>query len=144
MAGHLTPCCMHCGLRCYLISALFFVLLGSNAFALAQSSLADPTRPPGIDAQNPEAFTGSLLQSVIVPKQGKPVAVIGGQQVMLGEMYGRSRLIGLTEHEAVLEGPTGIERLSMTPGIEKLSNSNSTATANTRPTQGGQESKDKP
>jgi MSHA biogenesis protein MshK len=144
MAGHLTPCSMHCDLRHYFISALFFVLLGSNAFALAQSSLADPTRPPGIDAQNPDAFTSSLLQSVIIPKRGKPMAVIGGQQVMLGEMYGRSRLIRLTEHEAVLEGPTGIERLSMTPGIEKLPNSNSAATANTRSTHGGQKSKDKP
>ena len=60
-----------------------------------------------------------MLQSVVIPKKGKPVAVIGGKQVRLGELYGESRLIKLTEKEAVLEGAAGIERLMLTPGIEK-------------------------
>jgi len=60
-----------------------------------------------------------VLQSVKIPKKGKPVAVIGGQQVRLGELYGDSRLIRLTEREAVLQGPAGTERLMLTPGIEK-------------------------
>ena len=45
--------------------------------------------------------------------------VFRGQPVRLGEMYGESRLIKLTEREAVLEGPSGVERLLLTPGIEK-------------------------
>ena len=45
--------------------------------------------------------------------------MIGGQQVYLGEMYGESRLIKLSEREAVLEGPGGVERLMLTPGVEK-------------------------
>ena len=60
-----------------------------------------------------------MLQSVKIPKKGKPLAVIGGQQVRLGEFYGDSRLIRLTEREAVLQGPAGTERLMLTPGIEK-------------------------
>lgn len=49
----------------------------------------------------------------------KPLALIGGQEVKLGELYGDSRLIKLTEREAVLEGPSGVEHPMLTPGIEK-------------------------
>lgn len=90
--------------------------------ALAQSGLADPTRPPLGMAGDPLAggeAGGPVLQSVMIPKKGKPVALIGGQQVPLGAMYGNSRLISLTEREAVLEGPGGTERLRLTPGVEK-------------------------
>ncbi|KFB67402.1 MAG: hypothetical protein CAPSK01_003161 [Candidatus Accumulibacter vicinus] len=85
-------------------------------------TLSDPTRPPpGLSADTPdaEAVTGPVLQSVMIPKQGKPIALIGGQQVGLGQRYGERRLIRLTEWEAVLAGPAGIERLWLTPGIEK-------------------------
>jgi len=89
------------------------------------ASLPDPTRPPASVSSpqsltDAEAATGPVLQSVKIPKKGKPVAVIGGQQVKLGELYGESRLIKLTEREAVLEGPTGVEHLMLTPGIEKI------------------------
>lgn len=56
----------------------------------------------------------------MIPKKGKPGALIGGQQVLLGGMYGESRLISVTEREVVLEGPAGIEHLYLTPGIEKI------------------------
>ncbi|MBK7355381.1 hypothetical protein [Propionivibrio sp.] len=99
--------------------AVLAALIGN---ARAQAVLSDPTRPPvGMSTPLVEAGgeTGPVLQSAKIPKKGKPVAVIGGQQVKLGEMYGESRLIKLTEHEAVLEGPAGIEHLPLTPGIEK-------------------------
>lgn len=102
--------------------AVLPVILFSATVVLAQSELADPTRPPvGLvaDESLAEAAGGPVLQSVLIPKKGRAVAVIGGQQVYLGEMYGESRLIKLTEREAVLEGPSGIERLLLTPGIEK-------------------------
>ena len=98
------------------------LLLLATPLTRAQTGLADPTRPPAsIAAPGPEAgeVSGPVLQSVKIPKKGKPVAVIGGQQVGLGELYGESRLIRLTEREAVLEGPAGVERLMLTPGIEK-------------------------
>lgn len=98
------------------------LLVAPIGSARAQAVLSDPTRPP-IGLTTPVAGagveTGPVLQSAKIPKKGKPVAVIGGQQVKLGEMYGESRLIKLTEHEAVLEGPAGIEHLPLTPGIEK-------------------------
>ena len=102
------------------------LLLLASATVLAQTELADPTRPPaGLVADEmgseggAESVRGPVLQSVLIPKKGRAVAVIGGQQVTLGEMYGESRLVKLTEREAVLEGPDGVERLMLTPGIEK-------------------------
>jgi MSHA biogenesis protein MshK len=98
------------------------LLLVASAAALAQTELADPTRPPaGLVAEEAgaEALAGPVLQSVLIPRTGRAVAVIGGQPVYLGEMYGESRLVRLTEREAVLEGPGGVERLMLTPGIEK-------------------------
>ena len=98
------------------------MLLLAGATAFAQADLADPTRPPAglvAEATSSEAVTGPVLQSVLIPRKGRAVAVIGGQPVRLGEMYGESRLIKLTEREAVLEGPSGVERLLLTPGIEK-------------------------
>lgn len=90
----------------------------------AMAQMVDPTRPPpGILAPTTEAeaVSGPVLQSVLIPRKGKPLAVIGGQEVRLGERYGQSRLIKLTEREAILEGPAGIERLLLTPGVEKTS-----------------------
>lgn len=98
------------------------MLLLAGATAFAQADLADPTRPPAglvAEATSSEAVTGPVLQSVLIPRKGRAMAVIGGQPVRLGEMYGESRLIKLTEREAVLEGPSGVERLLLTPGIEK-------------------------
>lgn len=93
--------------------------------ALAQpANLPDPTRPP-MSAQSDaaqnfgEASAGPVLQSVIVPKKGKPSALISGQVVKLGGVFGESRLIAISETGAVLEGPAGIERLSLTPSVEK-------------------------
>ena len=102
--------------------ALFLLAPSVPERAWAQTLLSDPTRPPmGIIAPTPDAgeVTGPVLQSVVIPKKGRPVAVIGGKQVKLWEMYGESRLIRLTEREAVLQGPAGIERLMLTPGVEK-------------------------
>lgn len=115
-------------LRPALQTALSLALCTLTGGTQAQTLLPDPTRPPaGISAPMPDAgqsgpsgqIAGPLLQSVMIPKKGKPVAVIGGQQVRLGQRVGQSRLIRLTEREAVLEGPAGIERLLLTPGIEK-------------------------
>lgn len=113
MADRLMPVC-----RVFLL----LVLSLSTWSAQAQVGLSDPTRPPvGLTAStlDAELETGPVLQSVVIPKKGKPVAIIGGKQVRLGELYGESRLIKLTEKEAVLESAAGIERLMLTPGIEK-------------------------
>lgn len=91
--------------------------------ALAQGALADPTQPPAglvaVDPAAPDALAAPVLQSVMLPRQGKPMALIGGHQVPLGGKYGDARLVALSEREAVLEGPAGTERLRLTPDAEK-------------------------
>ena len=88
--------------------------------------LRDPTRPPaGVFESTDsgelagEKAGGRVLQSVLIPRHGKPMAVIDGQTVRLGQRFGEARLIQVSEHEAVLDGPQGVERLQLTPGIEK-------------------------
>lgn len=93
----------------------------AGAPVFAQPFLADPTRPPAALSQETpeEAAAVPILQSVVIPRKGRPVAVIGGQTVRVGEKFGESRLVRLSEREAVLEGPSGIERLPLTPDVEK-------------------------
>lgn len=105
-------------------TALFLLLAASGAFA--QRATADPMRPPvGIaadpatSADGKELQTSLVLQSVVIPAKGKPIAIIGGQQVRLGEKIGENRLVRLNEREAVLDGPGGVELLALTPLVEK-------------------------
>ena len=107
------------GWRFPIMAALFVANV-----AVAQANLPDPTRPP-VGMTTPVAESadagGAVLQSVMLPKKGKPIAVISGQPVRLGERLGERRLIRLSEKEAVLSGPDGEERLLLTPQAEKLS-----------------------
>lgn len=115
MAGILIRCGLALGL------ASMFPL------AFAEQVLADPMRPPvtmAVDsvatAEEGGASQAPVLQSVIMLRTGKPVAIIGGQQVRLGEKFGESRLVRLTERGAVLDGPGGIEHLLLTPLVQKV------------------------
>lgn len=118
-------------------------LAGSLWLGLAQAeseSLMDPTRPP-------EAFVtgapgagqeeGLRLQSVLMPQSGRPTAIISGQVVRVGEEVGGARLLKLTETEAVLKGPNGVERLFLTPDATKTSDVG-------RPTASAKEKRKKP
>lgn len=87
----------------------------------------DPTRPPATWLEQPVSPTsggdggGLRLQSVLIPQRGKPVAVIGGATVVLGELVGDARLVKLTEREAVLQGADGVTHLYLTPDVKKQS-----------------------
>jgi len=89
----------------------------------AQGMLPDPTRPPpGFAEEGGESIEevrGPVLESVMIPRKGRPVAIISGQTVRLGETWGSDRLVRLSEHEAVLEGGLGIVHLRLTPDVEK-------------------------
>jgi MSHA biogenesis protein MshK len=99
-------------------TALLLTLAVGGALAAT-----DPTRPPAAWLGQGGAVTtasgGPRLQSVLMPERGKPVAVIAGQTVPLGTMFGAARLVRLTEREAVLHGPDGVTRLYLTPDVVK-------------------------
>lgn len=134
MAGRLIPPCIG---RMHKQALTLLLAVAAAALpalpALAQPVLPDPTRPPAGLAQeggqSDAAMLGPVLESVMIPGKGRPLAVISGRQVRLGEKYGDSRLVRVNEREAVLAGPSGVERLLLTPGIEKT-NSMTTTTKN--------------
>ena len=105
--------------QCLIFSTLLLTLFP----VVAQSLIADPTKPPAAllmdvsDGAGEQTPTGPVLQSVLMPRQGRPVALISGQEVRLGGMFGDARLIQLNEREAVLESADGIERLQLTPDV---------------------------
>jgi MSHA biogenesis protein MshK len=99
-------------------------LLAVSSHVLAQS--ADPTRPPATwlapaaDAHPGDDAAGGLrLQSVIMRRGARPVALIGGQTVTLGDRVGEATLVSLNEREAVLKGVDGVTHLYLTPDVEK-------------------------
>lgn len=99
------------------------VVLAAMLLASAQLLAADPTRPPAAWL-NPDDVSASepgglRLQSVLMRRDGKSVAVISGQAVAVGAHVGEARLISVNERQAVLRGPDGVTRLYLTPGVEK-------------------------
>jgi MSHA biogenesis protein MshK len=71
---------------------------------------ADPTRPPqawlnalqrGVQG---EAVESVRLQSILLPKQGRPLAIIGGHTVRLGERYGDDTLMKFARLSVLLRG----------------------------------------
>lgn len=82
--------------------------------------ITDPTRPPGGLSDTAEATVtgGPVLQSVMLSPSRK-VAVISGEMVVLGGRYGSSRLIRLTETEAVLKNGGETTVLRLHPLVDK-------------------------
>lgn len=93
--------------------------LAAAGAALAQG-IADPTRPPGGLAETADAIAtgGPVLQSVMLSPSRK-VAVISGEMVAVGGRYGASRLVSLTETEAVLKNGSETTVLRLHPLVEK-------------------------
>lgn len=99
------------------------MLLTTSAGAVDVSpAFDDPTRPPAgvVGPDGSAGASGSIgLTSVMLPKKGKAAAVIDGQVVEIGGKVRDARLVRVSETSAVLEGPDGIERLYLTPDVEK-------------------------
>lgn len=92
--------------------------------AHGQEALPDPTRPPAamMDLQGPAGAavaTGPVLQSVLLSRERKS-AIIGGERVDLGGLYGDARLVRLSDSEAVLEGPEGRTVLRLLPEAQRM------------------------
>lgn len=106
-----------------LIAAL---AMGGAAPVAGQSALPDPMRPPSaVDAASATSGPANVLpgtnglQTIILHRKGKPLAVINGETVELGGKLGEARLVKLSETEAVLQGPQGREVLRLTPAAGK-------------------------
>jgi MSHA biogenesis protein MshK len=103
----------------------FAIAAGLLAICAAQGAAADtmrdPTVPSGSSWTTPHgtaSSTGPVLQSVMI-SPGLRVVVISGQAVKLGEKYGDSQVVRITESEVVLQGRGGSQTLKLYPGVEK-------------------------
>jgi len=94
------------------------------AYGQSDATLADPMRPPAsvsepVSAGAPNVAAPNGLQTIIVGRGHKPMAVINGMMVGLGDKVGEATLVKLSESEAVLQGPAGREVLQLLPGVGK-------------------------
>lgn len=99
------------------------LLLSCLACPAAQAApFADPTQPPGAVAGGAESAAGAAegprLQSVLI-SPNRRVAVIGGQTVHQGGMYGEARVLRITEGEVVLQIGQERQTLRLIPDVEK-------------------------
>lgn len=98
-----------------------FCLLPSD-LSYSADLLPDPTRPPpeasimgGVSAA---PASGPVLQSVLIAP-GRKSAVIGGQLVVEGDLFGDAKVVKISEGEVLLSGPAGEQTLKLFPGVEK-------------------------
>ncbi|MBL8488815.1 MAG: hypothetical protein JNK22_17250 [Rhodocyclaceae bacterium] len=99
-----------------------FLLAAAGALvpAFAQAPLADPTRPPdAVPVTAGDASADQGLQSVMIPKNGRARALIGGRWVAVGEKIGESTLVRVRQDGVVLKGPAGTETIALTPSVAK-------------------------
>lgn len=96
------------------IAAAFLPAAGHGA------PFADPTRPPDFAPADaaPAASGGLRLESVLIAPDRR-VAVIGGQQVRLGEKFRDGRVVRITESEVVIRTAEGAQTLKLFPEVEK-------------------------
>jgi MSHA biogenesis protein MshK len=104
--------------RCCAIFALLF-----SSLACAADTLQDPTRPPavlsmpqgGAESLSP---TGPQLQSVRISTHQRS-AIISGQRVKVGDRFGDTKVVMITENEVVLKGSSGMQTLKLFPDVGK-------------------------
>lgn len=115
--------------------------LSSATLATAQT-LPDPTRPPagfidpaevragagrglndgsigGANGNGQTGAAGLVLQSVLLPEKGRPVAVISGHYLPLGAKLEAWELKSVNEHQVVLEQAGARRVLRLTPQVSK-------------------------
>lgn len=95
--------------------------LGLACAASAQTRpLADPTRPPNVQADTSEAtfVEGPRLQSILISPTRR-AAVISGTAVALGGAYGDARVEAISESAVVLRYANRRETLELLPSQDK-------------------------
>lgn len=105
-----------------------FIIAGGVLCAVSgycADAVSDPTRPPAVampiqaSADATAGDAAPVLQSVMISRN-KKIAVINGQEVALGKMYGEAKLVAVRDHEVDLRNPDGtLQTLQMYAGVTK-------------------------
>jgi MSHA biogenesis protein MshK len=90
------------------------------AAAVGAQMMADPTRPPRAVPveRTSEQTRAPVLQSVIITPERR-AAIINGERVELGAVYGDARVARITETEVVLRSADRTEVLKLYPNVDK-------------------------
>jgi MSHA biogenesis protein MshK len=100
------------------ICLFIFVIIGQAVYA---ENLPDPTRPPSESEMadvSAGVQTGPVLQSVLI-SEGRKAAIISGETVLLGGIYGSARLVRISEGEVVLNRGGNLQTLKLFPAVNK-------------------------
>lgn len=88
------------------------------AMPCARAALPDPTALPAAPAAADSASPGISLTAI--KRSGKQrFAVIGGQELAVGERYQDARVVRITESEVVLRRGAELTVLKLYPHVEK-------------------------
>lgn len=104
-------------------SAALLVMATWLACATVQAApFADPTQPPNAIPSGSDVAKGApegpRLQSVLI-SPSRRIAVIGGQTVPLGGMYGTSKVVRISEGEVVLQDGQERQTLRLFTDVDK-------------------------
>ena len=100
---------------------LLFVAAVAMAASAQAAPFADPTRPPS--ASEPGAGVrdeGPRLESVLIAPDRR-IAVISGQQVVVGTKAAGGEVVKISESEVVIRGPDGLHTLRLIPEMRQAS-----------------------
>lgn len=107
------------------------VLPGFMAGGLHAQGMTDPTEPPPIpssaapgDTAAPSAPSAPSLQFVMMTGK-RTEAIIDGKLVQVGDRVGDSRVVKISQYEATLRGPGGVQTLRMFPEVRMQVSKNS-------------------
>ena len=104
--------------RMMLAQALTAMAAVAFSAAVGAQALADPTRPPlELLGAAAGAAPRTPLQSILLSSARKG-AIISGQYVPLGGIYGGARLVKITPTEVTLKSDRGLEVLQLYPAMD--------------------------
>ncbi len=109
----------------FVLQSVFLLPSLMVAEGVYAEQLIDPTRPPDVlkASASGTVATGPMLQSVLISPQRK-MAIISGKTIKLGEKFGKSQLVSITETEVVLQNGKEVQTLKLFPDVQKRLNSN--------------------
>jgi MSHA biogenesis protein MshK len=97
-------------------------ILGALCIASAANAapFADPTRPPTTAEHVPGTGStqGPRLESVLIAPDRR-IAVINGQQVVVGAKVAGGEVVRITESEVVIRSAESEQTLTLVPGIAR-------------------------
>ncbi|MGZ3237429.1 MAG: MSHA biogenesis protein MshK [Burkholderiaceae bacterium] len=107
--------------------AVLMLLFPIAASSVHAEQLRDPTRPADMlgRGQSEVAASGPVLQSVLISPQRR-IAIISGKTFRVGDKFGDSHVVSISETEVVLQNGKAQQTLKLFPDVHKrLTSSNS-------------------